>query len=50
MQLLFELWDRNGDGTISFAEITLAFRKFCPAMQKLQGTAADAVEVRLVEP
>ncbi|KAK9801863.1 hypothetical protein WJX73_003173 [Symbiochloris irregularis] len=44
VQLLFELWDRDGDGNIGFAEVALAFRKFCPAMQRLQGTAADAAE------
>ena len=46
MQLLFELWDRDGDGTVAFADVALAFRKFCPAMQRTQVTAADAVEVR----
>ena len=45
LQLLFELWDHDGDGLLAFAEVALAFRKFCPAMQHMQGTAADAVEV-----
>lgn len=44
LQLLFELWDRDGDGLISFADIALAFRKFSPAMQRLTNTAADATE------
>lgn len=45
LQLLFELWDRDGDGSLAFSEVALAFRKFCPAMQRLQNTAADAAEV-----
>ena len=47
VQMLFELWDRDGDGSVAFADVALAFRKFSPATQRLQSTAADAAEVCL---
>lgn len=46
LHLLFELWDKDGDGLISFVELALGLRKFSTASEPVTETAADAAEVR----
>ena len=48
MHLLFELWDKDGDGQISFAELALGLRKLSPAEEPVTETASDAAEVGLL--
>ncbi len=45
MHLLFELWDKDGDGQISFAELALGLRKLSPPEELVTETASDAAEV-----
>lgn len=45
LHLLFELWDKDGDGLINFAELALGLRKFSPANEPVTEVAADAAEV-----
>lgn len=45
MHLLFELWDKDGDGQIGFAELALGLRKLCPSSEPVAETASDAAEV-----
>ena len=45
IHLLFELWDKDGDGHISFSELAMGLRKLCPASEPATSTAADAAEV-----
>lgn len=47
MHLLFELWDKDGDGQISFAELALGLRKLSPPEEPVTDTASDAAEVGL---
>ena len=47
LHLLFELWDKDGDGLISFAELALGLRKLCPSEEPVTETASDAAEVVL---
>ena len=49
LHLLFELWDKDGDGYISFAELALGLRKFSPESELVTETAADAAEVGYVD-
>lgn len=44
LHLLFELWDKDGDGLINFAELALGLRKFSPANEPVTEVAADAAE------
>ena len=48
LHLLFELWDKDADGTISFAEVALGLRKFCHDSEPANETAADAAEVTIL--
>lgn len=48
MHLLFELWDKDGDGQISFAELALGLRKLSPPNEPVTDTASDAAEVALL--
>lgn len=45
MHLLFELWDKDGDRHVSFAELALGLRKLSSAQESLADTASDAAEV-----
>lgn len=45
LHLLFELWDKDGDGQLSFSELALGMRKFCPPAEPITETASDAAEV-----
>ena len=48
LHLLFELWDKDGDGHISFAELALGLRKFSAPDESVTVTAEDAAEVGIV--
>lgn len=48
MHLLFELWDKDGDGHISFSELAMGLRKLCPTSEPVTNTASDAAEAMLV--
>jgi len=50
MHLLFELWDKDGDGHISFSELAMGLRKLCPASEPATTTASDAAEVTPLPP
>ena len=48
MHLLFDLWDKDGDGQISYAEMALGLRKLSAPQESIAETASDAAEAGLL--